>query len=168
MEIENKTRRSIKIINNPFLFSSMSSSSVAILLVFLFALSSGPFTAFSASSSNNAAFTPQDNILIDCGGKSSNTLPDGRVFKTDQESNQYLKTNKDVQVSDDSANVSSPIYQSARIFMEESTYAFELTRPGWHWVRLHFFPLSNKEFDLQKAIFTVSTDKYCSPLQLQT
>ncbi|KAI9182114.1 hypothetical protein LWI28_022224 [Acer negundo] len=162
MEIENKTRRSIKIINNPFLFSSMSSSSssMAILLVFLYALSSGPFTAFSASSSNNAAFTPQDNILIDCGGKSSNTLPDGRVFKTDQESIKYLKTNKDVQVSDDSANVSSPIYQSARIFMEESTYAFEMTRPGWHWVRLHFFPLSNKEFDLQKATFTVSTDKY--------
>ena len=138
----------------------MSSSSMAILLVFLFALSSGPFTALSASSSNNAAFTPQDNILIDCGGKSSNTLPDGRVFKTDQESINYLKTNKDVQVSDDSANVSSPIYQSARIFMEESTYAFEMTRPGWHWVRLHFFPLSNKEFDLQKATFTVSTDKY--------
>ncbi|KAK4836248.1 hypothetical protein QYF36_020433 [Acer negundo] len=162
MEIENKARRSIKIINNPFLFSSMSSSSssMAILLVFLYALSSGPFTAFSASSSNNAAFTPQDNILIDCGGKSSNTLPDGRVFKTDQESIKYLKTNKDVQVSDDSANVSSPIYQSARIFMEESTYAFEMTRPGWHWVRLHFFPLSNKEFDLQKATFTVSTDKY--------
>ncbi|TXG64603.1 hypothetical protein EZV62_011597 [Acer yangbiense] len=139
----------------------MSSSSMAILLVFLLALSSGPFTAFSASSSsNNAAFTPQDNILIDCGGKSSNTLPDGRVFKTDQESVKYLKTNKDVQVSDDSANVSSPIYQSARIFTEESTYAFEMTRPGWHWVRLHFFPLSNKEFDLQKATFTVSTDKY--------
>ncbi|KAK2665390.1 hypothetical protein Ddye_003964 [Dipteronia dyeriana] len=133
---------------------------MAILLVFLFALSSCPITAFSASSSNNAAFTPQDNILIDSGGKSSNTLPDGRVFKTDQESKQYLKTNKDVQVSDDSANVSYPIYQSARIFMEESTYAFELTHPGWHWVRLHFFPLSNKEFDLQKATFTVSTDKY--------
>ncbi|KAL5788635.1 hypothetical protein ACOSP7_005584 [Xanthoceras sorbifolium] len=163
MEIENKTR-SIKI-KKPFLFSSMSSlfpfsspSSMAILLVLLYTLASGPITAFSASSSSNA-FTPADNILIDCGGKSSNTLPDGRVFKTDQESNNYLQTNKDMQVSDDSAKVSSPIYQTARIFLEESTYAFELTRPGWHWVRLHFFPLNNKEFDLQKATFTVATDK---------
>ena len=61
-------------------------------------------------------------------------------------------------VSISSANVSSPIYLSARIFIEEATFTFPMTCPGWHWIRLHFFTLSNNEFNLQNAKFTVTTD----------
>ncbi|KAJ0077116.1 hypothetical protein Patl1_36492 [Pistacia atlantica] len=80
--------------------SSLSSSSMAILLVLVFAFVSGPFTAFSDTTTS---FTPKDNILIDCGGKSSSALPDGRTFKTDKESSQFLQTKEDIQVSVQSA-----------------------------------------------------------------
>lgn len=145
----------------PFSSSRMSSlfamknSSMAILLVLIFALVFAPFKALSQSTGK---FSPKDNILIDCGGSSSNKGPDGREFKSDKDTSQYLKTNKDVQVSDDSAKVNG-LYKTARIFHEESTYAFTMTHPGWHWLRLHFFPVKTDEFDLSSAVFSVSTDK---------
>ncbi|XP_044489034.1 probable receptor-like protein kinase At4g39110 [Mangifera indica] len=134
----------------------MSSSLMAILLVLVFAFFSCPFTAFSASSD----FTPKDNFLIDCGGKSSSALPDGRTFKTDKESSQFLQAKEDIQVSDESANVPLPIYKTARVFKQEATYTFDLAEKGWHWIRLHFFAMSVKDHDLTKASFSVQTEKY--------
>lgn len=141
--------------------STSSSSSMAILLALLYALVSGPTIAFSQNGPPTAAtFSPRDNFLIDCGGKSSNPLPDGRTFKSDKEALPFLQTKEDIQVSVPSADVPSPIYLSARVFKEESTYTFQLNQPGWHWVRLHFFALPAKEADLQKASFHVATDKF--------
>ncbi|KAJ0010050.1 hypothetical protein Pint_34756 [Pistacia integerrima] len=137
--------------------SSSSSSSMAILLVLVFAFVSSPFTAFSDTTTS---FTPKDNILIDCGGKSSSALPDGRTFKTDKESSQFLQTKEDIQVSVQSADVPSPIYLTARVFTEEATYNFRLTENRWHWIRLHFFAMSVKEHDLTKASFSVQTGKH--------
>lgn len=129
---------------------------MAILLVLLYFFISAPTIALSDS----IPFTPQDNILIACGAKSMSALPDGRIFKTDQQSLPNLQAKDNIQISDPSANVPSALYQSARIFAEDATYTFHLTRPGWHWVRLHFFPMNNTEFDLQKATFSVNTDKH--------
>ncbi|XP_057493064.1 probable receptor-like protein kinase At4g39110 [Actinidia eriantha] len=137
------------------------SSPMAILLV-LFSLLIATPTApvlVAAASSSAVFFTPQDNFLIGCGSGKAVTHLDGRVFITDQNSGKYFSSNgRDVMVSVPSANVPSPIYLSARIFIEEATFKFPMTRPGWHWIRLHFFPLSNNEFDLQNAKFTVTTD----------
>ncbi|KAL9820372.1 putative protein kinase RLK-Pelle-CrRLK1L-1 family [Arabidopsis thaliana] len=106
-------------------------------------------------------FKPADDILIDCGSKSSSKTPDGRVFKSDQETIQYIEAKEDIQVSaPPSDKVASPIYLTARIFREEATYKFHLTRPGWHWVRLHFLAFPNDKFDLQQATFSVLTEKY--------
>ncbi|XP_044509492.1 LOW QUALITY PROTEIN: probable receptor-like protein kinase At4g39110 [Mangifera indica] len=138
------------------MLSSSSSSLMAFLLVLVIAFVFGPFTAFS----DDTNFSPKDNILIDCGGKSSSSLPDGRTFKTDKESSQFLETKEDIQVSVESADVPSPIYLSARVFTEEATYNFRLSEKGWHWIRLHFFALSVKEHDLTKASFSVHTEKY--------
>ncbi|GLT42825.1 hypothetical protein SLA2020_168060 [Shorea laevis] len=147
MEIEKKSNS-----HPTFLFLS---SPMAIHLLLLLLASSSFISA-----APTPPFSPQDNILIDCGAKSPATLPDGRSFKTEEQSTQFLKTNKDIQVSVPSADVPSPIYLTARIFTEQATYAFQLTRPGFHWVRLHFFPLKNNECDLQQATFSVMTDKY--------
>ncbi|KAJ7967279.1 Receptor-like protein kinase [Quillaja saponaria] len=57
-------------------------------------------------------------------------------------------------------NVPSPIYLTARIFIQEAQYSFQLGQPGFHWIRLHFFPIKNSVFDLAEATFTVQTDKY--------
>ncbi|GMN55723.1 hypothetical protein TIFTF001_024844 [Ficus carica] len=128
---------------------------MAVLLVALTLL-----VSLSASASA-AAFVPQDNFLVDCGATTTATSPDGRVFKTEQQTSQYLKAEDDYKISGEpSADVPSPVYLTARIFVQEATYAFPLTRPGFHFVRLHFFPINNTVFDLQKATFTVATDKY--------
>ncbi|KAF3435744.1 hypothetical protein FNV43_RR22836 [Rhamnella rubrinervis] len=129
---------------------------MAILLVLLYAFLSNPTTVLSAAS---APFIPQDNFLIDSGADNAATSPDGRVFKTESQSTQFLKAQDDFKVSIPSADVPSPIYLTARIFVHEATYSFHMTRPGWHWIRLHFFPITNNVFDLQKATFSVTTDK---------
>lgn len=115
--------------------------------------------AVSAAAATTA-FVPQDNFLIDCGATAAVTSPDGRVFKTETQASQFLKADDDYKISVPSADVPSPIYLSARIFIQEATYSFHLTRPGWHWVRIHLFPMNNNVFDLQKATFTITTDKY--------
>ncbi|KAL6218508.1 hypothetical protein ACLB2K_011718 [Fragaria x ananassa] len=151
--------------NKKYLFLSSSPSSslttrymMAILLVFVYALLCNPTIVVSEPSSTT--FTPQDNILIACGAKDPPKLPDGRVFKTDAQANQYLKVNDDNKVSDEKADVPSPLFTSARIFTSEATYTFHMGRPGWHFVRLYFFPIQNSVSDLQKATFNVMTDKY--------
>jgi hypothetical protein len=135
---------------------SLLSPIMAFLLVLLFALLSSP----SIVSAGGNAFKPADEFLINCGAKNLASFPDGRIFKTDKEAQGYLQTKQDILVSIPSANVSSPLYLSARIFKEDATYAFTLKSAGWHWVRLHLFPMNNTEFDLRTATFSVNTDKY--------
>ncbi|KAI3412460.1 Protein kinase domain-containing protein [Psidium guajava] len=127
---------------------------MAALLVLLFAILGGSSAAAAAAATS---FSPKDNILIDCGANSLATLPDGRIFKTDVNSAGYLEAKDNIQISDPAADVPSPIYQTARVFVSEATYSFHLGSAGWHWVRLHFFPLNNTQFDLQTAMFTVAT-----------
>ncbi|KAJ4827485.1 hypothetical protein Tsubulata_006832, partial [Turnera subulata] len=114
-------------------------------------------------STANAApgFKPVDQFLISCGSQSLASVPDGRLFLTDHEASKYLKTEENLLVSVPTADdVPSPIYLSARIFLQEAVYSFTLKSPGWHFLRLHFYPLKNPTFDLLKATFSVSTDKY--------
>ncbi|KDP41754.1 hypothetical protein JCGZ_26772 [Jatropha curcas] len=155
MEIENKLLNSI----NPFLSSSLSSSSsmaILLVLIFLSPFISSPDTAFAEVSK----FEPADEFLISCGSKSLSAIPDGRVFKTDHEAQSLLQTEENILVSASSGDVPSPIYLHARIFVQEATYSFTMKSPGWHWVRLHFYPFTNSQFDLRTATFSVSTDKY--------
>ncbi|KAK1305515.1 Structural maintenance of chromosomes protein 4 [Acorus calamus] len=106
-------------------------------------------------------FIPADNYLINCGATSPVQLPDGRQFKTDPQAAPFLSSKDEILVSAPAnSSVPSPLYATARIFTQDSTYAFTLTRPGWHWIRLHFHPFDNDEFDLTDAVFSVSTDDY--------
>lgn len=156
MEIEKKSLRKQQS-RNLFLSSwpSQPPPWMAFLLVLLFTSFSIP-TAAAAS----APFIPQDNFLIDCGATNPASSPDGRVFKTEPQSAQFLQADDDFKVSIPSADVPSPIYLTARIFVQEATFSFRMSRPGWHWIRLHFFPINNTVFDLQQATFTVTTNKY--------
>ncbi|KAG5401249.1 hypothetical protein IGI04_015856 [Brassica rapa subsp. trilocularis] len=115
----------------------------------------------SASGGPTSAFKPADNILIDCGAKSSAKTPEGRVFKSDSETVQFIEAKDDIQISaPPSDKLPSPLYLTARIFRQEAIYKFHMTQPGWHWVRLHFFAFPNDKFDLQQATFSVLTEKY--------
>ncbi|CAK9134071.1 unnamed protein product [Ilex paraguariensis] len=138
-----------------------SSSTMAILLVLFSLFIVGPtITAVSTGApAKSASFTPEDNFLIDCGATSDTTLSDKRVFSADQNTGKYLSNDgRDVQVSVPSADVPLPIYLTAKIFFNDATYKFRMARPGWHWVRLHFFPVQSNVFNLQHAKFSVITD----------
>ncbi|WOL17164.1 hypothetical protein Cni_G25953 [Canna indica] len=126
------------------------------LLILLFM---APAVAGQDPASSSAAFTPADVFLIDCGGTSAPAMPDGRVFRTDAQSAKFLSAEDDVRASVSAApGLPSPLYLSARIFDEEATYSFTLSRPGWHWIRLHFFAINNSDFNLADAMFSVATD----------
>ncbi|XP_021910908.1 probable receptor-like protein kinase At4g39110, partial [Carica papaya] len=160
MEIGNRSKSHQTIHFLSPLLSSLLSSTMVIFLLALLAFSSPVFVSSATPTTAVNGFTPVDNFLFACGAKTSPKTPDGRVFKNDQGTTQHLDTQNDVLVSIPSAdNVSSPIYLSARIFHEHATYKFTLKQPGWHFVRLHFFPFQNDQFDLAKATFSVSTDK---------
>ncbi|XP_042002318.1 probable receptor-like protein kinase At5g61350 [Salvia splendens] len=106
---------------------------------------------------NAAAFTPADNYLINCGSPESTPLDDGRVFKSDPQSSSYLSTDEDILAS--LPNISSPsLYATARIFHHLSMYRFLISKPGLHWIRLHFYPLPHPTYNLTSATFTVTTD----------
>ncbi|ESQ46049.1 hypothetical protein EUTSA_v10000042mg [Eutrema salsugineum] len=140
--------------------SSFSRPFMALLLTLLLFLT-GLASSVAIGGGPTAGFKPADDILIDCGAKSSSKTPEGRVFKSDSETVQYIESKDDIQVSaPPSDKLPSPIYLTARIFREEAIYKFHLTRPGWHWVRLHFFAFPNDKFDLQQATFSVLTEKY--------
>ncbi|XAR59581.1 Non-specific serine/threonine protein kinase [Bertholletia excelsa] len=110
------------------------------------------------SSSATTTFTPPDNYLIDCGSGGKTTHSDGRSFDSDQDSKNFFKCNgRTEQVSVTSADVPSPIYLSAGVYLDEATFSFPITRPGWLWIRLHFFPMQSS-FNLEKAKFSVATE----------
>ncbi|KAK8916224.1 putative receptor-like protein kinase [Platanthera zijinensis] len=117
------------------------------------------FTA--AAQPTPSKFTPADNFLVDCGATAPIAMPDGRTFKTDAQSSPFLSAADQILASVPSVpGAPSPLYLSARIFHEAATYAFQLSRPGWHWIRLHFLPISSPDFDLTHAVFSVTTDDY--------
>uniref|UniRef100_M4EXR1 Protein kinase domain-containing protein n=1 Tax=Brassica campestris TaxID=3711 RepID=M4EXR1_BRACM len=139
------------------IFDFSPKPSMALLMAIILFLSGTVVSAAGPAT----GFKPADDILIDCGSKSSSKTPDGKVFKSDQDTVQYIEAKDDIQVSaPPSDKVASPIYLTARIFREEAIYKFHLTRPGWHWVRLHFLAFPNDKFDLQQATFSVLTEKY--------
>ncbi|KFK32894.1 hypothetical protein AALP_AA6G301900 [Arabis alpina] len=143
------------------LFLVLDSSSMAPPLLTLLLFLTGLTSAVAIGGGPTAGFKPADDILIDCGAKSSAKTPEGRVFKSDSETVQYIEAKDDIQISaPPSDKLPSPIYLTARIFREEAIYKFHLTQPGWHWVRLHFFAFPNDKFDLQQATFSVLTEKY--------
>ncbi|XP_066362471.1 receptor-like protein kinase HERK 1 [Miscanthus floridulus] len=135
----------------------MDSATVGLKLVVL-ALS----VAIWVSGTCNADFTPADNYLINCGSTVDATV-DQRVFVADTSGPAILTTpNTQSTAATTSPNSvsgfdSAMLYQTARIFVAASSYAFKLKSHGRHFVRLHFFPFKYQSYDLTTATFKVST-----------
>ncbi|XP_009111987.1 probable receptor-like protein kinase At5g61350 [Brassica rapa] len=108
----------------------------------------------------HSSFTPSDNYLINCGSSAETKLPDGRTFKSDQQSVSFLQTEEDIKTSVDTIPASDtlPLYLTARIFPGKATYSFYISRPGRHWIRLHFYPLPHPLYNLTDSVFSVTTD----------
>ncbi|KAK1291971.1 putative receptor-like protein kinase [Acorus calamus] len=134
---------------------------LSLLLIILVSIFNGSHSA----SSSSAKFTPPDNYLLDCGAPTSTHLDDGRTFRSDPQSSSFLSTSEEIVVSaplnsgrGSNNTTTSPLYQTARVFMERSTYSFFISSPGRHWLRLYFHPLPHPVYNLTSASFSVSTD----------
>ncbi|CAD6214611.1 unnamed protein product [Miscanthus lutarioriparius] len=119
-------------------------------------------TSTNAIASQKSPFVPQDNYLISCGASGSVQLDDGRTFRSDPESVSFLSTPMDIKItannSPTAASPLSPLYLSARVFSDVSTYSFFVSQPGRHWIRLYFLPIPDKKYNLTSATFSVFTD----------
>lgn len=115
------------------------------------------------NSSPQGRYVPPDLYLIDCGSPRPTILDDGRKFQSDHYFSSLLSTEEDEFASVDSVHAENtlphlsalPLLQTARIFPDESAYSFSISSPGFHWVRLYFYPVPHPSYDLRKAIFTV-------------
>lgn len=135
-----------------------------ILLIFFI------FSPTNCASTTDSSFSPSVNYLIDCGSSNQTKLKDGRTFKSDRETTSLLSTTEDVQISVDSVNInigspsvpslSLPLYHTARIFPEESSFTFYISKTGRVWVRLYFFPLPHPSYNLTSAVFSVETNHF--------
>ncbi|XP_019165566.1 PREDICTED: probable receptor-like protein kinase At4g39110 [Ipomoea nil] len=108
-------------------------------------------------------FVPPDNYLLNCGSSSAATLPGGRIYQPDHNTNKYLSnTGEEIQVSapqgQDNDKDIPAIYLSAKVFVSEATYTFHVTSPGLHWIRLHLWAFNAPGNDLKTATFTVMTE----------
>ncbi|XP_068634724.1 probable receptor-like protein kinase At5g61350 [Aristolochia californica] len=113
--------------------------------------------------STGEEFSPADTYLLDCGAPKSTSLEDGRTFRSDPQSSSFLSTSENVQASTSNIStdaISSVLYLTARIFLDDSTYSFFISQQGWHWLRLYFYPVQHPIYDLTTAVFSVATDAY--------
>lgn len=110
------------------------------------------------------AFVPSDRFLIDCGS-TTNTSVGRIVYVADDRNSRILSTPEILFANTTNFNsVSSPlgpgIYRSARIFTGESSYTFPITKPGRHWIRLHFFPFVFQTYNFSDATFSVTAQQF--------
>lgn len=147
------------------------SPSLLFLLFFLFHLTNFASAKGNGSSSTTATFTPPDNYLINCGSTQPTRLDDGRTFKSDHDTTSLLQTDEEVQASVDSISINAsssvppsslPLFLTAKIFPGDSTYTFFIAQPGWHWIRLYFYPLAHPTYNLTDSVFSVYADNICS------
>ncbi|KAL2542083.1 putative receptor-like protein kinase [Abeliophyllum distichum] len=116
---------------------------------------------FSLFFISKAAFTPQDNYLINCGSSTSNVAIDNRNFVGDSSKNgsNYLSKGKLISLTDPNpSSNSSLLYTTARVFTSASSYIFNIKKTGTHFVRLHFSPFTSQNYDLKNANFGVSAN----------
>ncbi|MCD7455677.1 Receptor-like protein kinase HERK 1 [Datura stramonium] len=109
-----------------------------------------------------SGFDPADNFLIDCGS-SKDTDVGNRVFMADKSASKFLSTSQDILADTPSNSITkaadSPLYQTARIFTQQSSYKFPISQTGRHWIRLYFYPFVYQDYDMSTAMFSVSTQK---------
>jgi hypothetical protein len=103
-------------------------------------------------------FDPVDNYLILCGSSTNKSI-DGRVFASDDfyADSSLLSTPQNISID---SNLTSALYQTARILLQTSSYTFQIKKLGRHFIRLYFYPSVNENYDLTTARFSVSAQNF--------
>ena len=108
-----------------------------------------------------SGYTLPSKYFINCGS-SSNTTVDSRNFIGDVNSSSsfFSVRPSDVLKVGNSETGTSPLYQTARIFRNKSSYDFRITENGTYVVRFHFYPFLTPTTNLTDALFNVSVTGY--------
>ncbi|RVX23293.1 hypothetical protein VitviT2T_010954 [Vitis vinifera] len=122
------------------------------------------FTLLLVHSSSNlllaSGYTLPTQYFINCGS-SSNATVNRRNFVGDvNPGSSYFSVRPSDDLKDGNPeNGTSPLYQTARIFRNESWYEFRITENGTYVVRFHFYPFLTPT-NLTDALFNVSVTGY--------
>ncbi|KAK6237703.1 hypothetical protein QUC31_003172 [Theobroma cacao] len=104
----------------------------------------------------SSAYTLPHKYFVNCGSK-ININVTSRTFVGDLNSDSVSFTKKNSSVRDNSQSSGTPsLYQTARIFWQQSSYEFVINTDGTYLVRLHFFNSSG----LPAAVFDVSASGF--------
>ncbi|KAI5325305.1 hypothetical protein L3X38_034379 [Prunus dulcis] len=106
----------------------------------------------SSCSKNHVAYEQPDKYFVNCGSKDDAKL-NGRVFTADS-SSVSLCSDSEKSRAIESTNQSRNLYQTARIFYNQSHYEFTIAENGTYIVRLHFLTFSSS-VNLSSALFDV-------------
>ncbi|KAL5582110.1 hypothetical protein UlMin_014552 [Ulmus minor] len=111
-------------------------------------------------------YSPDDNIVLDCGSSKNNNAADGRrwngdinnrFFPLDHGQNMASITSNAVESSN--TQVEDVPYETARLSLSEFSYTIPVT-PGPKFIRLYFYAANYQNFDRSKAFFSVKTGQY--------
>ncbi|CAL2267597.1 unnamed protein product [Prunus armeniaca] len=107
---------------------------------------------FSSLHFLSLAYAQTDKYFVNCGSKADANLND-RVFTADSSSG-FLCSDSEKSRAIESTNQSRNLYQTARIFYNQSHYEFTIAENGTYIVRLHFLTFSSS-VNLSSALFDV-------------
>ncbi|XP_074311052.1 receptor-like protein kinase THESEUS 1 [Silene latifolia] len=108
---------------------------------------------------SNAGYTPPDKYLIACGS-AHDVVFQGQTYVPDSKHSSVKLSNEAGSFVASSSGAPFPIYQSARVFTQTTTYEFEIKQKGLHWIRVYFCPIANSGHDLKSASLTVVTENF--------
>ncbi|XP_041027317.1 probable receptor-like protein kinase At2g23200 [Juglans microcarpa x Juglans regia] len=114
-----------------------------------------------------ADYSLPDKYFINCGS-ANNVYAGQRNFvgdlnSSDSTSNSISFTDQNrVAIDSYQSSTTSSLYQTARVFMQNSSYEFDIDTNGTYFVRLHFFAFSSPSTptDLSTALFDVWTSGF--------
>jgi len=119
----------------------------------LFPLLNLQFPSFLLLSS---ASTLPTKYFINCGSVSNISLS-GREFVGDLNFGSFsVGPSSAISIVPNNSSTDTSLYQTARIFENQSSFDFDITDFGIYYVRVHFFPFSSGKINLADAHFDVS------------
>ncbi|KAJ4906786.1 putative receptor-like protein kinase [Raphanus sativus] len=106
-----------------------------------------------------------DTFFLNCGS-SQNATVNNRTFVSDNNlGREIFDSTQTISLTATDSNslppgTESTLFQTARVFPEESTYRFKIDQHGWFLIRLYFLPFPSSSRDLTSARFSVSSQNF--------
>uniref|UniRef100_A0A1J3J106 Putative receptor-like protein kinase n=1 Tax=Noccaea caerulescens TaxID=107243 RepID=A0A1J3J106_NOCCA len=106
-----------------------------------------------------------DSFFINCGSP-ENVTANNRTFVSDSNlAREIFDSTRGISLRTTDSNSlpsgdESSLFETARLFSDESTYKFPIEQHGWFLIRLYFFPFVSSSRDLTAAKFSVSAQNF--------